>query len=167
MALINDRIRQRRIEMGLTLKEVAEDLGVKEATVQRYESGAIKSIGHETIIELSDILHTNPSYLMGWNDKVLNIDNGKRLARMSAVDTIMLNYFEKIKALPQYQRELIYNMIDNMAPPQLHNAEQTLHAAHEKKNISDEAKQTEEQQIQEQMQKEIAKRNAMMSDTES
>lgn len=40
-------------------------------------------------------------------------------------------------------------------------------AAHEKKNISDEAKQTEEQQIQEQMQKEIAKRNAMISDTES
>ena len=40
-------------------------------------------------------------------------------------------------------------------------------AAHEKENISDEAKQTEEQQIQEQMQKEIAKRNAMISDTES
>ena len=40
-------------------------------------------------------------------------------------------------------------------------------AAHEKENISYEAKQTEEQQIQEQMQKEIAKRNAMISDTES
>jgi len=114
MALINDRIRQRRIEMGLTLKQVAEELGVQEATVQRYESGAIKSIGHETIIELSDILHTNPSYLMGWNNSLINMDNGKRLARMSAIDPTMLDYFEKIKALPQYQKELIYSMIDNM-----------------------------------------------------
>ena len=114
MALINDRIRQRRIEMGLTLKQVAEELGVQEATVQRYESGAIKSIGHETIIELSDILHINPSYLMGWNNSLINMDNGKRLARMSAIDPTMLDYFEKIKALPQYQKELIYSMIDNM-----------------------------------------------------
>ena len=40
-------------------------------------------------------------------------------------------------------------------------------AAHDKKNASSEAKQIEEHKIQEQMQKEIAKRNAMMTDTES
>ena len=40
-------------------------------------------------------------------------------------------------------------------------------AAHDKKNASSEAKQIEERKIQEQMQKEIAKRNAMMTDTES
>lgn len=68
MGVINDRIRERRIALGLTLLEIADFLGVKEATAQRYESGAIKSIGHETISRLSEILKCSPSYLMGWDD---------------------------------------------------------------------------------------------------
>lgn len=68
MGVINDRIRERRISLGLTLLEIADFLGVKEATAQRYESGAIKSIGHETISRLSEILKCTPSYLMGWDD---------------------------------------------------------------------------------------------------
>lgn len=38
MALINDRIREMRIKKGFTLIEVAEYIGVKDATIQRYES---------------------------------------------------------------------------------------------------------------------------------
>lgn len=68
MSIINQRIHDRRIALGLTLLEVADFLGVKEATAQRYESGAIKSIGHETISALSEILKCSPSYLMGWED---------------------------------------------------------------------------------------------------
>lgn len=67
MGIINDRIRERRISLGLTLLEVADYLGVKEATAQRYESGAIKSIGHETVAKLAILLKCDPSYLMGWN----------------------------------------------------------------------------------------------------
>ena len=67
VGIINDRIWERRISLGLTLLNVAEQLGVKEATAQRYESGAIKSISHETISRLSEILSCTPSYLMGWD----------------------------------------------------------------------------------------------------
>lgn len=69
MSIINQRIRERRIALGLTLLDVAEFLGVKEATAQRYESGAIKSIGHETVSALSEILKCSPSYLMGWDEE--------------------------------------------------------------------------------------------------
>ena len=68
MSKINERIKERRLQMGLTLLEVADAIGVKEATAQRYESGAIKSISHETICKLSETLHCSPSYLMGWED---------------------------------------------------------------------------------------------------
>ena len=54
--------------MGLTLLQVAESLGVKEATAQRYESGDIKNIKHDTVLGLSRILHCDPAYLMGWVD---------------------------------------------------------------------------------------------------
>lgn len=69
MAKINERIKQRRIDLGYTLLFVAEKLDIQEATMQRYESGAIKNIKHETISKLAEILNCNPAYLMGWTDE--------------------------------------------------------------------------------------------------
>lgn len=68
MGILNERIKERRLAVGLTLLQVAEFLGVKEATAQRYESGEIKNIKHETIYKLSEIFRCSPSYLMGWID---------------------------------------------------------------------------------------------------
>ncbi len=74
MSILNDRIKQRRLALNLTLLQVAEQLGVKEATVQRYESGDIKNIKHETISQLAEILHCSPAYLMGWENNILPDD---------------------------------------------------------------------------------------------
>lgn len=69
MSILNERIKERRLDLGLTLLDVAEQLGVKEATMQRYESGQIKNIKHETIVALADIFKCTPAYLMGWDEK--------------------------------------------------------------------------------------------------
>ena len=66
MPILNERIKKMRTQKGLTLLEVAEYLGVREATAQRYESGNIKNIGHETICKLAELFNCNPAYLMGW-----------------------------------------------------------------------------------------------------
>nr|DAO76612.1 MAG TPA: helix-turn-helix domain protein [Caudoviricetes sp.] len=63
---IHKNIKQLRAANGLTLKELAEKLGVKEATAQRYESGEIKNIKYETIIKLSEIFGCSPAVIMGW-----------------------------------------------------------------------------------------------------
>ena len=68
MSELNKRLHDMRIARGLTLLEMAEQLGVKEATMQRYESGAIKNIKHETIAAMAGILGCTPAYLMGWDD---------------------------------------------------------------------------------------------------
>lgn len=70
MNIVNERIKSRRISLGLTLLDIAEYLGVREATVQRYESGEIKNIKHETIQNMASILKCSPAYLMGWEDEV-------------------------------------------------------------------------------------------------
>ncbi len=69
MVTIHERIKDERLKRGYTLLEVAERLGVREATVQRYESGEIKNIKHETITKLANILNCSPAYLMGWDDE--------------------------------------------------------------------------------------------------
>ena len=55
MTKLQERIKERRIALNLTLLDVANLIGVKEATAQRYESGEIKNIKHETIVELAKI----------------------------------------------------------------------------------------------------------------
>ena len=63
---LHERIKELRTALGLTLLDVANALGVKEATVQRYESGEIKNPKHETVLEMAKLFHCTPSYLMGW-----------------------------------------------------------------------------------------------------
>ena len=43
-------------------------MGVTEATVQRWESGNIKTLRYEKIGKLAEILGVKPSVLMGWDD---------------------------------------------------------------------------------------------------
>lgn len=63
---INQIIKQRRLELGLTLKEVAAALGIAESTVSRYESSDIQNMGIDKIESLAKVLQCSPAYLMGW-----------------------------------------------------------------------------------------------------
>lgn len=63
---INEIIKQRRMELGLTLKDIAKALNVSESTVSRYESSEIQNMGIDKIEALSKILKCSPGYLMGW-----------------------------------------------------------------------------------------------------
>lgn len=74
---IGNKIRELRQKNGYTLLEISEKLGVKEATVQRYESGNIKNLKQDTIGKLADILHTTPAYLMGWEEKEKPTNKGE------------------------------------------------------------------------------------------
>ena len=66
---IGERIKQRRIELGLSVDEVAEKLGKNRATVYRYESNEIENLPVGTLEPLARILETTPGYLMGWKNK--------------------------------------------------------------------------------------------------
>lgn len=67
MPQVSDRIRRMRKQKNMTLAEVARHLGVQEATVQRYESGEIKTIKPETLYKLAQLLQCDPQWLMGWD----------------------------------------------------------------------------------------------------
>ena len=68
MPIWNERIHEKRIEKGITLAQVADRLGVTEATAQRYERGNIKSIPYEHMCVYGEILNCSPAYLMGWEN---------------------------------------------------------------------------------------------------
>lgn len=68
MGSLSSVLKQRRKELGLTLLQIADAVGVTEATVQRWESGNIKSVRHEKIAKLAEILNVSPATLMGWEE---------------------------------------------------------------------------------------------------
>lgn len=80
---IHDRIKLRRLELGLTLKDVSKKLGVAESTVSRYETEDIKNMGIDKIEKLAQALDCSPGYLMGWEVQIdiekLNKHNKKKL----------------------------------------------------------------------------------------
>lgn len=65
---IQDKIKERRLELGLTLEDVAKALNVNKSTVLRYETKNIEKMPINVIPPLAKILKCSPEYLMGWED---------------------------------------------------------------------------------------------------
>lgn len=63
-----ERLKAYRLQKDYTLKYVADYVGVTEATVQRWESGNIKSIRHTRVEKLAEILGVDLSCLIGSDD---------------------------------------------------------------------------------------------------
>ena len=61
-------IRNRRKELGLTMKELAKMTGVSEGTVSRWESGQIKEMKKDKIILLSRALNISPIDIISEDD---------------------------------------------------------------------------------------------------
>jgi transcriptional regulator with XRE-family HTH domain len=78
--------------MGLTLQEVADEIGVEKPTVQRYESGKIKKIDTVTVEMLAKAVGCSPAFLMGWTDSPSKFSNMKR----SSSDESLLSDFHKL-----------------------------------------------------------------------
>ena len=65
---IGKLIRSRRIELGITQKDIAIHVGVSEGTVSRWESGNIGNMRRDRIAKLANILRISPTVVMGIED---------------------------------------------------------------------------------------------------
>lgn len=64
-----DKVKNRRLKLGLTLEAVAQAVGVSAPTIQRYESGEINTTRTDKLNALAQVLHVTPSYLIGSEDQ--------------------------------------------------------------------------------------------------
>ncbi|HEL0246035.1 TPA: helix-turn-helix transcriptional regulator [Streptococcus equi subsp. zooepidemicus] len=65
---IGAKLKQRRLEVNVSVEELAKKLGVSKTTIYRYEKGEILKVPTEVLEKISKILNTNPAYFMGWSD---------------------------------------------------------------------------------------------------
>lgn len=81
---IGTKIHTLRTELGLTLQELGDKVGVGASTVRKWETGYIKSLGHDKIQKLATALGTTPAYLIGEANNTANI-NIERIGANSGV----------------------------------------------------------------------------------
>ena len=77
-----ESIKERRIELDMTLEDVAKIVGVSKTTIQRWESGVIENQRRDKLELLAKALRTTPGQLMGWEtanaDKLPATENDHR-----------------------------------------------------------------------------------------
>ena len=61
------RIKELRLERGLSLEQLGKMVGTTKQTIHRYETGEIDNIPREKIERLAECLGAHPSHLMGWD----------------------------------------------------------------------------------------------------
>lgn len=61
-------LKQRRKELSLTQRQIAQEVGVTEATVSRWESGDIDNMRRDKIAGLANALKMSPLLIMGMED---------------------------------------------------------------------------------------------------
>lgn len=60
MGEIGNKMHLRRLELGLTLEDVAKAVGVGKSTVRKWENGMIKNMGRDKIAALAAVLQLSP-----------------------------------------------------------------------------------------------------------
>lgn len=94
-------IKSRRLELGLTLKDVADALGVAESTILRYETSDIKNMGIDKVEALAKILECSPEYLLGWK-------NSLETSQIRRLD----EYAKRLSELSQDKQAQVFSYID-------------------------------------------------------
>jgi len=95
---IGERIKNRRISLGLTVEQLAARLNKNRATIYRYESDEIENMSISVLEPLAKVLHCSPAYLMGWED-----DEGNDLKTIAAHAIEDLNE-EQLKDIIKYAK---------------------------------------------------------------
>ncbi|MEC0140436.1 helix-turn-helix transcriptional regulator [Paenibacillus macerans] len=68
MNVMGTRIKELRLQKGLTQDELAEILGVNRANISNYERGQVTNIPSDKLDIMADLFKTNVDYIMGRTD---------------------------------------------------------------------------------------------------
>lgn len=102
MSEVGNLIRARRKELGLTLEDVGNAVGVSKSTVKKWEDGYISNMRRDKIQSLAKILQLNPVRLLGVKvTHLLQPDDPQLMKMMSLYHS--LNDIGKEKAIERLE----------------------------------------------------------------
>lgn len=112
---IGEKIRERRIHIGLGQTELADKVGISKQTLYKYENGIVTNIPSDKVEAIARALNTTPAYLMGW---VKFSEDEQKAAEIAAEVTLSKELQEIIAAyrkLSDADKKTVYNLIQSLA----------------------------------------------------
>lgn len=105
---VGERIRQKRIELGMTQDELAKKAGYKSrSSINKIELS--RDLPLYKIEKVAKLLDCSPSYLIGWEDIETNAMIDVALTNM---ENRLKEYALKLAAMPKDKQEQILKLID-------------------------------------------------------
>lgn len=103
------RLKQRRLQLGYTLQDVADRIGLTRATVQKYESGYIGDMVTTLLETFAAALDCTPAYLMGWVDD----PHGQPAENETDIQTEQeQTHLKKYRALDAHSKKVVDFVLD-------------------------------------------------------
>lgn len=101
---IGKKMFDRRKELGLTLEEVGEAVGVGKSTVRKWENGMIRNMGRDKIAKLAEVLKMNPvEFVPGDGETDYNEELQKRTDQLQTIEARIIS--GGIDRMPPEKRE--------------------------------------------------------------
>ncbi len=110
MSTTGERIKQCRLNLGMTQSELAEKVGVKFSAIHKYENGLIVNLKRETIEKLAIALNVRPSYLMCMDDDPSPLNSDTE-------DDEYTSYLEELRTRPEMK--MLFKTSKNMTTEQI------------------------------------------------
>ena len=89
---VGERIKEARIQLGLSQVEFADKINVSKQTLYKYENNIITNIPSDKIEAAATLSGVSPAYLMGWEPSTKLISN--EMKRVSDQTKLYIQLFE-------------------------------------------------------------------------
>ena len=99
--MIGDKIRERRLELGMTQSQVAELTNIKKNTISNYENN-VSAPNENNIFKIMEVLKCDANYLFEW-EKVTDLE-------LSIKEK---NHIKKYRTLDEYGKKAVDDLLDN------------------------------------------------------
>ncbi len=106
---LGKRIKDRRLELDLTLEEVGNKVGVTKSTILKWETGYIENMKRNNIALLAEALKVSPLWIMG----IEEIDSSPiEEESISELEEYFDKHKHKLHKLPKNEIRKLIKMID-------------------------------------------------------
>lgn len=111
---IGERIKQKRMELGWSQRELANKMGYSDnSTLARIENGKV-DVYQNKIVQFSEVLGVSIAYLMGWEEEEQKNDLIAEVVLKMRIDTDFMSAVETLYKLDKDKLQSINQMLNTL-----------------------------------------------------
>ena len=102
-----EKIKARRLELGLTAEELGKKVGVTKSTIGRYESGTIAKIPYLTFVSIAAALQTSA-------DELISKEEFEPIGNVDGLEVMNMAFDDATEKLRNKIRQMTPGELDRM-----------------------------------------------------